>query len=163
MSSTDIDHLLDRHRSKFKRLLQSIVAEEEGPDPFSFPLSRYRALPESARLDLVRRAGAIARERVDEELQKRGATWIVLVGDQVVAESTVLGSCPSADEVLAMGERQDRVAFLFEAPLVEEVPSSSRWAAIGQGDVYPTLPLAIEGEALDADLDSAGTGPDHTR
>lgn len=74
MVSTDIDRLLDRHRDKLKRLLQSIVAEEEGPDPLSFSLSRYRALPEAERTHLIRRAGAILRDRVDEELRTRGET-----------------------------------------------------------------------------------------
>lgn len=158
MSATDIDRLLDRHRNKFKRLLESIVAEEEGPDPFSFPLSRYRALSEPERLELVRRAGAIARDRVDEELQRRGAAWIVLLGGRVVAESRDIGSCPSADEVLAIGEREDLVPFLFEAPLVEEIPSTSRWTALGQGDAYPTIPLAVDGEVIEADLDTGSHG-----
>jgi hypothetical protein len=127
MASTDIDQLLLRHRDKFRRLLRSIVAEEEGPDPFTFSLARFRELPASDRLDLVRRAGLIARDRVDEELRARGGAWIIIMGDRVIAESKDVGSCPSADEVLAMGEGEDRVAFLFEAPLVEEVPSSSRW------------------------------------
>jgi hypothetical protein len=75
---------------------------------------------------LIRRAGAILRDRVDEELRARGAAWVVLVGGRVVAESKQVGSCPSVDEMLAMGERDDLVPFLFEAPLVEEVHFRSR-------------------------------------
>jgi hypothetical protein len=44
MTPNEIDQLLDRHRDKFRRLLRAIAAEEEGPDPFSFSLSRYRKL-----------------------------------------------------------------------------------------------------------------------
>jgi hypothetical protein len=158
MTSPDIDRLLDRHRDKFKRLLRSIVAEEQGPDPFSFSLSRFRTLPASERLELVQRAGLIARDRVDAELRARGAAWIVLVGDRVVAESSEIGSCPSTADVLAMGERDDLVPFLFEAPLIEEIPSSSRWTALADGDAYPTIPLAIDGEVLEADLDTGSHG-----
>jgi hypothetical protein len=154
MTSIEIEQLLDRHRDKFKRLLRTIAAEEEGPDPFSFSLARYGELEPAERLALVRRAGIIARDRVDEELRKRSAAWIVLVGDRVVADSKEIGPCPSADEVLAMGEREDRVAFLFEAPLVEEIPSTSQWAPVAANDAYPTVPLTIDGEALAADLDT---------
>ncbi len=158
MAAADIDRLLDRHRDKFKRLLRSIVAEEEGPDPFSFPLSRYRELSDAERLELIRRAGTIARERVEEELRTRGAAWIVLLGDRVVAESDVVGICPSADEVLALGEQDDLVPFLFEAPVVEEIPERSSWAPLARGDAYPTVPVAIDGELIDADLDTGSHG-----
>ena len=154
MTSIEVEQLLDRHREKFRRLLRTIAAEEEGSDPFSFSLARYRQLGQSERLELVRRAGIIVRDRVDEELRKRGAAWMVIVGDRVVADSKEVGPCPSADEVLAMGEREDRIAFLFEAPLVEEIPSTSHWAPVATHDAYPTVPLAIEGEALVADLDT---------
>jgi hypothetical protein len=138
--------------------LRSIVAEEEGPDPFSFPLSRYRALSEPQRLDLVRRAGVIVRDRVDEELRARGAAWIVLLGDRIVAESKEIGTHPTAEEVLAMGEGDDLVPFIFEAALVEEIPSSSRLALLHRGDAYPTIPVAIEGELVEADLDTGSHG-----
>lgn len=154
MTSIEVDQLLDRHRDKFKRLLRVIAAEEEGPDPFSFPLVRFRELAESERFDLVRRAGIIARDRVDEELRAREATWIVLVGDQVVAESKDLGPCPSAEDVLAMGASENLVAFLFEAPLVEEIASTSAWTPLATSDAYPTVPVVIEGEAVVADLDT---------
>ena len=154
MTSIEIEQLLDRHRDKFRRLLRTIAAEEEGPDPFSFSLSRYRELGQTERLDLVRRAGIIARDRVDEELRRRGAAWIVLVGDHVVADSREIGPCPSTDEVLAMGAGEDRVAFLFESPLIEEIPSTSQWAPIARNDAYPTIPVTIGGESIVADLDT---------
>jgi hypothetical protein len=53
-----------------------------------------------------------------------------------------------------MGDRDDLVPFLFEAPLVEEIPSHSRWSKLRRGDAYPTIPLAIDGEVLEADLDT---------
>lgn len=154
MTSIEIEQLLDRHRDKFKRLLRSIAAEEEGPDPFSFSLARYRDIDPAERLELVRRAGIIARDRVDEELRQRGAAWIVIVGDRVVAESSETGSCPSTEEVLGLGSSEDLVAFLFEAPLVEEIPSTSAWSPLAANDAYPTVPIAIEGEVVAADLDT---------
>ena len=102
----------------------------------------------------MRRAGIIARDRVDEELRRRGAAWIVLVGDHVVADSREIGPCPSTDEVLAMGAGEDRVAFLFESPLIEEIPSTSQWAPIARNDAYPTIPVTIGGESIVADLDT---------
>lgn len=154
MASSDIDRLLDRHREKFRRLLQSIVAEEQGPDPFTFALSRFRTAPEAQRIDLVRRAGLIARERVDEELRTRGAAWIVLLGDRIVAESTDPADCPSPDALLALGDEDDLVPFLFEAPLVEEIPATSSGSPLPRGDAYATIPLCIEETVLNADLDT---------
>jgi hypothetical protein len=117
-------------------------------------LSKYRQLSPSERLEIVKRAGIIARERVEEELRARSAAWIVLVGDRVVASSSELGSCPSPEDVLAMGEPHDRVAFFYEAPLVEEIPSTSPWAKLDGRDAYPTVPLAANGVVLEADLDT---------
>ena len=158
MELVDIDRLLDRHRDKLRRVFRSIIAAEEGPDPFSFPLSRFRKLSDAERLELVKRADLIAGDRVDEELRSRGAAWIILVGDRVVAESREIGTCPTPDAVLAMGEAQDLVAYLFEAPLVEELSPSSRWAPLGRADAYPTIPIALVGEVIDADLDTGSHG-----
>lgn len=158
MANIDVDALLDRHRARFKRLVQEIVAEEEGPDPFSFSLARYRELSDAERASLVRRAGRLARDRVDRELRGRGAAWIVLVGDRIAMTSDDATRCPSIDEVLALGEAEDLVAYLFEAPLIEEISCVSRWAQLGQNDAYPTLPVAVDHagdtRVLEADLDT---------
>jgi hypothetical protein len=154
----DVDALLDRHRERFRRLLQVIVAEEEGDDPFTFPLTRFRALSDDERATLVRRAATIAQDRVDRELAQRGATWLVLVGDHIVASSNETGAVPSPEEVLAFGEPRDLVAYLFEAPLIEEVPPVSAWSPIGGHDQYPTLSLSVSGangpRTIVADLDT---------
>jgi hypothetical protein len=158
MDPSEIEQLLDKHRDKFRRLLRAIAAEEAGPDPFAFSLSRYRNLGPAARLDLVRRAGAIARDRVDEELSRRGAAWIVLMGDKVVAEANDPTACPTAEEILALGDQADLVPYLFEAPLVEELTAKAVWAPLGNTDAYPTIPIAIVGEELVADLDTGSHG-----
>ena len=105
MTSIEVEQLLDRHREKFRRLLRTIAAEEEGPDPFSFSLARYRQLGQSERLELGRLAGIIVSDRVDEELRKRGAAWMVSVGDRVGADSQNVGPFPSPEDELARGER----------------------------------------------------------
>lgn len=158
MESTDIDQLIDRHRDKLRRIFRSILAAEEGPDPFSYPLSQFRQLTDAQRLALVKRADLIAGDRMDEELRRRGAAWAVLVGDRVVAESRELGSFPTPQAVLSMGEAQDLVAYLFEAPLVEELSSTSAWAPLGGAEAYPTIPLAIFDEIVRGDLDTGSHG-----
>ncbi len=116
MQNVDIDALLDRHRDRFRRLLQTILSEESGEDPFSFPLDRFRALSDDEKAELVRRADILARERVDREFEARGACWLVLVGDEIVLASRDPQAVPSADEVLRLGEPRGLVAYLFEAP-----------------------------------------------
>jgi hypothetical protein len=139
----DVDSLLDRHRDRFRRLIRAIVAEEEGEDPFRVPSSRYLELRDDERFALVRRATAIAWDRVERELSSRGAAWVVLVGDEVVAESADPTSVPTPDEVLEMGKAKGRVAYLFTAELLEELEPVSTWTPLRGTDRYPTIPLRL--------------------
>lgn len=159
MDLLDVDALLDRHRDRFRKLLQVIAAEEQGEDPFHYPLARYRALPDEQKFQLVRRAAIIAAERVRHELKQRGAAWVVLVGDDVVLTSDDPVAVPSPEDVLRLGEPRGLVAYLFEAPMVEEVSSVSRWSPLRGNDRYPTVPLVLRSAAgsrgsLVADLDT---------
>lgn len=159
MRLTDVDALLDRHRERFRRLLEEIAAEEAGEDPFAFPLKRFQALSDEDKAALVKRASTIARARVEREFERRGAAWLIVVGDDVVATSPDPTILPSPEEVLLHGEQSGRVAYLFEAPLVEELPAwKSPWSVVRGADRYPTLPLAIESltgpRAIAADLDT---------
>jgi hypothetical protein len=72
MQTVDIDALLDRHRDRFRKLVQTILSEETGEDPFRFPLARFKALSDDEKAEIVRRADLIARDRVDHELEARG-------------------------------------------------------------------------------------------
>ena len=121
MRLTDVDALLDRHRERFRRVLEEIAAEEAGEDPFAFPLERFQALSENDKAALVKRASIIARARVERELERRRAAWLIVVGDDVVAASPDPTVLPSPEEVLRYGESTGRVAYLFEAPLIEEL------------------------------------------
>lgn len=155
----DIDRFLDRHRDRFRRLISAIVAEEEGEDPFRVPLDRYLALPEDERVTLVRRATAIVWERVQRELACRGAAWLVLVGDEVVAASDDAAAVPEFADLLELGKARALVPYLFTADLIEELEPVSAWAPLRRTDRYPTLPLAVHSGAagptsIVADLDT---------
>lgn len=159
MQNVDVDALLDRHRDRFRRLVETILSEEAGEDPFRFPLARFRALGDDERAELVKRADRIARERVDRELAARGAVWLVLVGDDVVLTSNDPLAIPSPEDVLRLGEPKGLVAYLFEAPMIEEVPPPvAPWTALDGQDRYPTIPLSIEGTTIVADLDTGSFG-----
>jgi|HubBroStandDraft_4_1064222.scaffolds.fasta_scaffold633149_1 hypothetical protein len=160
MEIADVDALLDRHRDRFRDLLRVIVAEEQGEDPFRYSLDRFRGLSDDDKAALVRRAATIARDRVKRELRARRAAWLVIVGDDVALASTEPWAIPSPEEVLRLGEPRGLVAYLFEAPLIEEVPpSTSRWSPLGGGDHYPTVPIVLNPAGprpvpLVADLDT---------
>lgn len=159
MRLADVDALLDRYRERFRRVLEEIAAEEAGEDPFAFPLDRFQALGEDEKAGLVERASIIARARVEREFERRGAAWLIVVGDDVVAASPDPTGLPSPEEVLRYGESTGRVAYLFEAPLIEELMAwRSPWSLLRGPDRYPTLPLAIEDlpqpRAIVADLDT---------
>lgn len=160
MDLAEVDALLDRHRERFRHLLQVIVAEEQGEDPFRLPLDRYRGLPDDQRIALVRRAATIAGDRVRRELKMRGAAWLVLVGEEIAAASADPWAIPSPEEVLRLGEPRGLVAYLFEAPLIEEVaPSTSPWSPLRGGDLYPTVAVVLDPDGplaalIIADLDT---------
>jgi hypothetical protein len=144
MQTVDVDALLDRHRDRSRKLLEAILSEESGEDPFRYPLDRFRKLNSDEKADLVRRADRIARDRVDHELEASGASWLVLVGDTIVRKAADPLAIPSAEEVLKLGEPKGLVAFLFEAARIEEVPGSSApWAVLDGQDRCPTIPLCI--------------------
>jgi hypothetical protein len=144
MEIHDVDALLDRHRDRFRRLLRAIAAEEAGSDPFGLPLEQFRAMSDDERASLIRRAAVIAQDRIERELRERRAAWLVLVGDDVVVASPDPSQIPSPDEVLRLGEPRGLVAYLFEAPLIEEIPPSvSAWSHLRGSDRYPTVPLVL--------------------
>ena len=135
MQTEEIDALLDRHRDRFRKLLETILSEESGEDPFRFPLARFRTLSDDGRAELVRRADRIARDRVDRELDARGASWLVLVGGDVVLASRDPLAIPTSEDVLRLGEPRGLVAYLFEAPLIEELPGPiAPWTALDGAD-----------------------------
>ena len=113
MRLTDVDALLDRHRERFRRVLEEIAAEEAGEDPFEFPLDRFQALGEDEKAALVERASILARTRVEREFERRRVAWLIVVGGDVVAASSDLTTLPSPEEVLRYGEPTGRVAYLF--------------------------------------------------
>lgn len=157
--SIDVDRLLERHRERFRRLIQVIVAEEEGEDPFRISLAEYLRRSEPERFELVRRASTIARDRVERELRSSGAAWLVLVGDEVVVRSDDLGALPTTEEVLDHGRARDLVPYLFTAELIEELPGTAPWAPLRGVDRYPTLSMAVhpvdgDATAIVADLDT---------
>ena len=123
----DIDRILDRHRERFRRLVEQILAEERGEDPFRMPLERYRALSSDERAEVVMKAARLAGEWVDRELAAKKLAWVVVIGDRIAASSADWTAVPSPADVLAMGEAEGLVAYLFEADLIEEVrPAGSR-------------------------------------
>jgi hypothetical protein len=157
----EVDDLLDRHREVFRQVLRSIIAEESGEDPFTLSLQRFRELNDEERAEFVLRAALIARGWIGREFRSLNAAWVIVVGGEVVASSPDPRSVPSPEEVLQCGTEQDRVAYLFEASLIEELlPSIASWSEVGGPDFYPTLPLALvasdtaEQTYVTADLDT---------
>ena len=102
------------------------VNDFDGEDPFTFPLERFQSLGEDPKAALVERASILARARVEREFERRRVAWLILVGGDVVAASSDVTTLPSPEEVLRYGEPTGRVAYLFEAPLIEEVLAASR-------------------------------------
>lgn len=143
MDLHDVDALLDRHRDKFRRLLHAIAAEEEGADPFTVSLAAFRGMSSDERASLVARAASIRAERIERELRERGASWIVMVGDDVVAASPSTADVPLPDTVLSMGAGRNLVAYLFEAPMIEELTHTTPWTPLSAQDRYPTLALSL--------------------
>lgn len=161
VEALDIDGILDRHRDRFRALVREIVEEERGDNPFTMSLHAYLQRPAAERAGIVERAGVLARGRAERELARRHAAWIVMVGEDVVLSSNDRAELPTVDEVLALGRGVDRVPFLFEAALIEELSSTAAWSRVESGirdDLYPTLAIELAGATLVADLDTGSHG-----
>ena len=117
MQSQEIDALLERHRERFRRFVSELVDDDRHPDPFRVPFDAFAAAADPERIELVTRAARLGRHRVEHALADLRATWIVLVGDEVVTSSRDRETMPTPEEVVALGRARGLAPYLFEAPL----------------------------------------------
>ncbi|MCS6859495.1 MAG: phosphoribosylformylglycinamidine synthase subunit PurS [Abditibacteriales bacterium] len=78
---------------------------------------------------------------IDEQLELRGATWLLIVGGRIVGAYQSDKDWPSDEEVRALEQREGKAAwFLGRRPdLIEE---ASAWTPLPE-DAYPTLAVLV--------------------
>jgi hypothetical protein len=159
MPPENVDAWLDRYRERFRDLIREILEEEALDSPFRMSWEDFALLDEGERDRVYERAAEGRGRWAQSELRRRGARWLVVVGDEVVAASGDLNAIPSDQELERWGRERNRVPFYFEGEVIEEVraPGHALWTELSGGDAYPTLPLDLLApleSALAADLDT---------
>ena len=88
----NIDDWLDRYRGRFRDLVRELLAEEASDSPFRMTWEQFSRLGEEERAHVYEQAAEIRARWVQTELRRRGARWLVVVGDEVVEEVPSLRS-----------------------------------------------------------------------
>lgn len=163
MSVDELRALLLERRDAVLAAVRDILLRND-PDPFAMSYEEFVALPEDEQIAVTRRAHALREDLLEREFRGRGAGWIVMAGDDIVASGADVETCPDDQSLEAIGRRTGRVPFLFTRILVEEAVGRVPWASLGRGDAYPTLSAyfgppgvgdeLFEGAATLADLDT---------
>jgi hypothetical protein len=138
ISLDDLRALLLDRRDAVLAAVRDVLLRGD-PDPFAMSYDDGLALSEEERIALTRRAHALREDLLEREFRERGATWIIMAGDDIVASGPDIEGCPDDPSLAEVGRRTGRFPFLFTRILVEDEASRAPWASLGRGDAYPTL------------------------
>jgi CheY-like chemotaxis protein len=131
-------------------------------DPFCVSFRSYLNLDDKASQQIRRRAWAMKKAWFLKQVEEQGWVWAVLCGSEIVKTSLSGDPVPTEEELIAYGDKYDRIPFLFvRPPIVEE----STWASTGRkqlngtDDYYPTISCSVEAipgnpESLLGDFDT---------
>ncbi|MBI3920807.1 MAG: phosphoribosylformylglycinamidine synthase subunit PurS [Armatimonadetes bacterium] len=97
---------------------------------------------------------------IQQQMQERGAKWILVAEGEVVDCGFSWKDCPNSLELEERDIRAGKLHWLFEKLfLIEESP----WTRLGERDAYPSLRLAVSGDkesesfVFEADFDSGSS------
>jgi hypothetical protein len=137
---------------------KEVTEPAPGPstDVFDLPFDDYLALSDEEREAVQLRAYQTHQARIDAELERQGAEWLLVCGGEVVETSPALRDYPSREKLMQIGQQRGRVPFVFvREPLVEE----SAWSALAGNDFYPTVRLTVAAPGTGTEnLPTAGVG-----
>ncbi len=131
-----------------------------GDEIFKISFEEYLALSGDERRDIRLSGYSKFRNWIEEELQRRQAEWMIVIGGKIIQTGQTLDDYPSRDKLYKIGRQFDRIPFVFIAnPVIEE----SSWAALPKNDFYPGLSITVQADdsqssqnrlALQADFDT---------
>jgi hypothetical protein len=126
---------------------------------FTLSFDEYLSLSDEERASIRTSFYTKYRDWIDNELQRRQAEWMLIVGGQII-ETGQLDEYPSRNKIFEVGHKLGWVPFVFVAnPIIEE----SQWVALPRNDFYPTVSIIVSSDdlqstqkslTLQADLDT---------
>ncbi|MCI0691037.1 hypothetical protein L0337_03410 [candidate division KSB1 bacterium] len=127
------ERLLEKSIKKSPQILPATSLDDV---IFKISFDEYLALTDDERDSIHISAYSKYRAWIDEELERREAEWMLVVGGDVIETGETLDEYPSRDKLYKIGRQFDRVPFVFVAnPVIEE----SSWAALPKNDFYPDI------------------------
>jgi hypothetical protein len=130
---------------------------------FLIPFEEYLALSEDECDEVQMQAYEKYRSWIYDELEKRGAQWMLVCGGKIIESSPTLDDYPSDEKMYALGKQLGYAPLVFIAnPVIEE----SYWVVLPKNDFYPSLSITIgsadwdeaelqeKGIAMNADFDT---------
>lgn len=132
------------------------AATSPSADVFTLPFDDYLSLSDEEREAVQLRAYQTHQAWIDEELERRGAEWLLVCGGEVLEASPTPQDYPSREKLIGIGKQRERVPFVFvREPLVEE----SAWSGLAGDDFYPTMRLTVAAQGTGTEnLSVAGVG-----
>lgn len=113
-------------------------------DPFSTPWETYLRLPPLAAERLKERVWDENEEWIREQIESRGADWILVCNRDVIKWSDDRKEYPSEEELEKIAKEYNLFPFVFvQPPLIEETSwNPTRY----KRDYYPTIKISVCGE-----------------
>ncbi|NCO33732.1 MAG: hypothetical protein AUJ92_21180 [Armatimonadetes bacterium CG2_30_59_28] len=124
---------------------------------FHMSVSEYEALDWKERGNLHAEFQQLHGDWIEQQMQERGAKWILVVEGAVIAFGLSWQDCPNSLELGEQCLQSQKMHWLFEKLLCIE---ETAWSPLSEGDCYPTISLEIVGNnpsvsvQLTADFDS---------
>ncbi len=162
---------LDAHGEQAVKAAVKILENGEADAPATTPefksrnitLEEYVALPRPERRRYLDEAEELNQAWVENQLERLGASWIMVVNGEVVLHGATMNEYPEHDTFIALCHKTEKYPFVFFSPFVFAIEESySRWHKTTKAtDAYPTVQIELNGNdgsfETRADLDTGAT------
>jgi hypothetical protein len=183
LSDTDsreklLDELVERAkpylRASLAQWLNNILARSTARSSpthsFGLTFQEFVEFSEEEQIAWGHEVLALEKGWLDEQIAKRNAEWILVVGGKVVKSSSNLEKLPSKEEIYRIARERGFAPFVYTRELlIEESAEAFRscsWSRLSLSDFYPTIGFFIgrsdwgdtriisEGKQIVADFDT---------
>lgn len=129
------------HFAAWINKLKELALEYQKKDPFYILFDEFKNMPLKEQLNHKRIIWNENKQWILNEIKKRKAKWIMILGGIIERYSNTLDNFPTEKEIESIGRKSNLVPFIYmQSPIIEE----SNWNYIKEEDYYPTINLSIE-------------------
>jgi hypothetical protein len=146
-----LDELVERAkpyvRESLARWLDQTLSKDTSTHPFHLAFKEFAKFSEEEQRAWRHQVLDLEEEWLAEQLAKRKAEWILVVGGKIIKASSKLEELPSKKEIYRIAKARGFAPLLFIKDfLIEESGTtwgSSSWSRISSNDYYPTITFYI--------------------